>query len=200
MLERKKIIVGLSGGVDSSVAALLLNQRGGDVEGLFMKNWVDFSEKSECTIEVDREDAMSIANTIGISFHEANFAMEYWDFVFKHFLYEYRAGRTPNPDILCNRDIKFKAFLDHAIELGGSMIATGHYVRVEDRDGIFYLLKGLDQNKDQSYCLYTLGQRQLSHTLFPLGTMHKTEVRHIAKKAGLITCNKKDSTGICFIG
>ncbi|MBL4638079.1 MAG: tRNA 2-thiouridine(34) synthase MnmA [Proteobacteria bacterium] len=200
MSEQNKVIVGLSGGVDSSVAALLLNQQGFDVEGLFMKNWVDFAEESECTIEEDRKDASSVADTVGIPFHEANFAMEYWDFVFKHFLDEYRAGRTPNPDILCNREIKFKAFLDHAMQLGGYMIATGHYARVKERDGSFHLLKGLDHNKDQSYFLYTLGQDQLSRTLFPLGELPKPEVRRIAEQAGFITHDKKDSTGICFIG
>lgn len=200
MSEQNKVVVGLSGGVDSSVAALLLNQQGYDVEGLFMKNWVDFAEESECTIEEDRKDATQVADTVGIPFHEANFAMEYWDFVFKHFLDEYRAGRTPNPDILCNREIKFKAFLDHAMQLGGYMIATGHYARVEERDGVFHLLKGLDHNKDQSYFLYTLGQDQLSRTLFPLGELPKPEVRRIAEQAGFITHDKKDSTGICFIG
>jgi tRNA-specific 2-thiouridylase len=200
MSEQNKVVVGLSGGVDSSVAALLLKQQDYDVEGLFMKNWVDFAEESECTIEEDRKDASSVAETVGIPFHEANFAMEYWDFVFKHFLDEYRAGRTPNPDILCNREIKFKAFLDHALQLGGYMIATGHYARVEKRDGLFHLLKGLDHNKDQSYFLYTLGQEQLSRTLFPLGELPKPEVRRIAEQAGFITHDKKDSTGICFIG
>lgn len=200
MSEQNKVVVGLSGGVDSSVAALLLNQQGYDVEGLFMKNWVDFAEESECTIEEDRKDAQSVAATVGVAFHEANFAMEYWDFVFKHFLDEYKAGRTPNPDILCNREIKFKAFLDHAMQLGGYMIATGHYARVEERDGIFHLLKGMDHNKDQSYFLYTLGQDQLSRTLFPLGELPKPEVRRIAEQAGFITHDKKDSTGICFIG
>ncbi len=200
MSNTNKTIVGLSGGVDSSVAALLLQQQDHQVEGLFMKNWVDFADESECTIEDDRKDAISVANNIGIPFNEANFAMEYWDFVFKHFLDEYRAGRTPNPDILCNREIKFKAFLDHAMALGGGMIATGHYARVENRHGQYHLLKGLDHNKDQSYFLYTLGQEQLSRTLFPLGELPKTEVRRIAEQAGFITHDKKDSTGICFIG
>ncbi len=200
MSEHKKIVVGLSGGVDSSVAALLLKQQGFDVEGLFMKNWVDYADESECTVEDDRKDAQSVADKVGIVFHEANFAMEYWDYVFKHFLEEYQAGRTPNPDILCNREIKFKAFLDHAMELGGYLIATGHYARVRERDGKFQLLKGLDNTKDQSYFLYTLGQAQLSRTLFPLGELPKTEVREIAEKAGFINHDKKDSTGICLIG
>ncbi|WP_337998636.1 tRNA 2-thiouridine(34) synthase MnmA [Methylophaga frappieri] len=199
-MQKQKVVVGLSGGVDSSVSALLLKQQAYDVEGLFMKNWVDFADESECTIEEDRKDALSVADKVGIPFHEANFAMEYWDFVFKHFLDEYQAGRTPNPDILCNREIKFKAFLDHAMALGGYLIATGHYARVREVDGEFQLLKGLDGNKDQSYFLYTLGQAQLSRTLFPLGELPKTEVRQIADKAGFITADKKDSTGICFIG
>jgi tRNA-specific 2-thiouridylase len=190
----------MSGGVDSSVSALLLKQQGFDVEGLFMKNWVDYADESECTVEDDRKDAQSVADKVGIVFHEANFAMEYWDYVFKHFLDEYKAGRTPNPDILCNREIKFKAFLDHAMELGGYLIATGHYARVREHEGKFQLLKGLDNSKDQSYFLYTLGQAQLSRTLFPLGELPKTEVRQIAEKAGFINHDKKDSTGICFIG
>lgn len=200
MSENKKIVVGLSGGVDSSVSALLLKQQGFDVEGLFMKNWVDYADESECTVEDDRKDAQSVADKVGIVFHEANFAMEYWDYVFKHFLEEYQAGRTPNPDILCNREIKFKAFLDHAMELGGYLIATGHYARVREENGKFQLLKGLDNTKDQSYFLYTLGQAQLSRTLFPLGELPKTEVRKIAEAAGFINHDKKDSTGICFIG
>ena len=198
--NNNKVVVGLSGGVDSSVAALLLQQQGHEVEGMFMKNWVDFAEESECTIAEDRDDANSVADKIEIPFHEANFAMEYWDYVFKNFLDEYKAGRTPNPDILCNREIKFKAFLDHAMQLGGYMIATGHYARVEEREGNFHLLKGMDHNKDQSYFLYTLGQEQLSRTLFPLGELPKPEVRRIAEQAGFITHDKKDSTGICFIG
>lgn len=200
MSNENKVVVGLSGGVDSSVAALLLKQQFEHVEGLFMKNWVDFADESECTVEEDRKDASSVAKTVGIPFHEANFAMEYWDYVFKHFLDEYRAGRTPNPDILCNREIKFKTFLDHAIELGGEIIATGHYARVEERQGQFHLLKGKDHKKDQSYFLYTLGQEQLSRTRFPLGELPKTEVRRIAEEAGFINHDKKDSTGICFIG
>ena len=194
------IIVGLSGGVDSSVTAHLLVEQGYQVSGLFMKNWVDYADESECTVETDRKDAQSIAATIGIPFHEANFAMNYWDDVFQHFLDEYRAGRTPNPDILCNREIKFKAFLEHAITLGGEKIATGHYARIQQQDGTYYLLKGKDTNKDQSYFLYTLGQKQLAKTLFPLGEIAKPLVRQLAEQAKLVTYDKKDSTGICFIG
>ena len=200
MSQQNKVIVGLSGGVDSSVASLLLTRQGHEVEGLFMKNWVDFADESKCTVEEDRKDAMLVAESVGISFNDANFAMEYWDHVFKHFLDEYRAGRTPNPDILCNREIKFRAFIDHAMQLGGHLIATGHYARVEKRGETYCLLKGLDRNKDQSYFLYTLGQPQLSRTLFPLGELPKPEVRRIAEQAGFITHDKKDSTGICFIG
>jgi tRNA-specific 2-thiouridylase len=200
MSQQNKVIVGLSGGVDSSVASLLLTRQGHEVEGLFMKNWVDFADESECTVEEDRKDAMLVAESVGISFNDANFAMEYWDHVFKHFLDEYRAGRTPNPDILCNREIKFRAFIDHAMQLGGHLIATGHYARVEKQGETYCLLKGLDRNKDQSYFLYTLGQPQLSRTLFPLGELPKPEVRRIAEQAGFITHDKKDSTGICFIG
>ena len=200
MSQQNKVIVGLSGGVDSSVASLLLTRQGHEVEGLFMKNWVDFADESECTVEEDRKDAMLVAESVGISFNDANFEMEYWDHVFKHFLDEYRAGRTPNPDILCNREIKFRAFIDHAMQLGGHLIATGHYARVEKQGETYCLLKGLDRNKDQSYFLYTLGQPQLSRTLFPLGELPKPEVRRIAEQAGFITHDKKDSTGICFIG
>ena len=200
MSQQNKVIVGLSGGVDSSVASLLLTRQGHEVEGLFMKNWVDFADESKCTVEEDRKDAMLVAESVGISFNDANFAMEYWDHVFKHFLDEYRAGRTPNPDILCNREIKFRAFIDHAMQLGGHLIATGHYARVEKQGETYCLLKGLDRNKDQSYFLYTLGQPQLSRTLFPLGELPKPEVRRIAEQAGFITHDKKDSTGICFIG
>ena len=200
MSQQNKVIVGLSGGVDSSVASLLLTRQGHEVEGLFMKNWVDFADESECTVEEDRKDAMLVAESVGISFNDANFAMEYWDHVFKHFLDEYRAGRTPNPDILCNREIKFRAFIDHAMQLGAHLIATGHYARVEKQGETYCLLKGLDRNKDQSYFLYTLGQPQLSRTLFPLGELPKPEVRRIAEQAGFITHDKKDSTGICFIG
>lgn len=193
-------MVGLSGGVDSSVAALQLQQQGYPISGLFMKNWVDFADASECTLTQDREDARIVTSLLGISFYEANFAIEYWEQVFRYFLDEYHMGRTPNPDILCNREIKFKTFLNHALELGNTLIATGHYARIDRREGYYRLLKGRDSNKDQSYFLYTLGQEQLSRTLLPLGELEKPQVRQIAARARLPNHDKKDSTGICFIG
>jgi tRNA-specific 2-thiouridylase len=199
-MNMPRVVVGLSGGVDSSVAALRLQQQGYLVSGLFMKNWVDFADESECTITQDREDARAITDLLEIPFYETNFAIEYWNQVFHYFLDEYRMGRTPNPDILCNREIKFKVFLNHALELGNTLIATGHYARIEQLRGCYRLLKGRDKNKDQSYFLYTLGQKQLSHTLFPLGELDKPQVRRIAAMAQLPNHNKKDSTGICFIG
>ncbi len=198
--EATKVIVGLSGGVDSSVAALLLKQQGYQVEGLFMKNWNDDDGTEYCTAREDLMDALEVSQQIGIELHTINFAENYWDNVFEHFLKEYKAGRTPNPDILCNREIKFKAFLDHAKELGADYIATGHYVRRLDRDGKTYLLKGLDNNKDQSYFLHAVNEEALSHSLFPIGELEKPEVRKIAAEFGLATKAKKDSTGICFIG
>ncbi len=200
MPQKETVIVGISGGVDSSVAALRLKEQGFQVEGLFMKNWEEDDTKEHCSAEIDLKDAQSVCDEIGIKLHTINFSAEYWDHVFTHFLDEYRAGRTPNPDILCNKEIKFKAFLDHAIHLGANKIATGHYARVEERDHQFYLLKGKDSNKDQSYFLYTLGQHQLSHTLFPVGELEKPEVRAIAQGHNFVTSGKKDSTGICFIG
>jgi tRNA-specific 2-thiouridylase len=195
-----KIMVGVSGGVDSSVAALLLARAGADVAGLFMKNWEEDDRDGICPAEADAADAEAVCAKIGIPFHTRNFAAEYWDGVFERFLAEYRAGRTPNPDVLCNREIKFKTFLEHAIDLGADTIATGHYARVAQRDGRFALLRGADVDKDQSYFLYTLGQAQLARTLFPVGEIAKPEVRRIAREAGLVTHAKKDSTGICFIG
>lgn len=201
----KTVIVGMSGGVDSSVSALLLQQQGYNVEGLFMKNWDEDDGTDYCTAKEDLADAQAVADKIGMKLHTANFASEYWDNVFEHFLDEYKAGRTPNPDILCNKEIKFKAFLDYAIHLGADYIATGHYVRnrVDTHDNgaqTAVLLKGLDANKDQSYFLHAVGGEQIAKTLFPVGELEKPEVRAIAEKYDLITAGKKDSTGICFIG
>lgn len=195
-----KVIVGMSGGVDSSVAALLLQQQGYQVEGLFMKNWEEDDNTEYCTAKQDFADAQAVCDKLNIPLHSANFAAEYWNNVFENFLAEYRAGRTPNPDILCNREIKFKAFLDYALELGAQLIATGHYVRRSKDNKDTRLLKGLDNNKDQSYFLYQVGQAELAKSLFPVGELEKTTVRALAEKYGLITHNKKDSTGICFIG
>ena len=199
-MNGKRVIVGMSGGVDSSVSALLLQQQGYQVEGLFMKNWEEDDGTEYCTARQDLADARAVCDRLGIRLHTANFASEYWDNVFEHFLAEYRAGRTPNPDILCNREIKFKAFLDYALMLGADLIATGHYVRRRDSDGQTLLLEGLDPNKDQSYFLHAVGGTQLARTLFPVGELEKPEVRAIAEAAGLATARKKDSTGICFIG
>ncbi|MDO8333027.1 MAG: tRNA 2-thiouridine(34) synthase MnmA [Pseudomonas sp.] len=195
-----RVIVGMSGGVDSSVSALLLLEQGYQVEGLFMKNWEEDDGSEYCTAMDDLADAQAVCDRIGIKLHTANFAAEYWDNVFEHFLAEYKAGRTPNPDILCNREIKFKAFLDYALMLGADLIATGHYVRRRDIDGRTELLKGLDPNKDQSYFLHAVGGEQLAKTLFPVGELEKPAVRAIAEQHQLATAKKKDSTGICFIG
>ncbi len=198
--SRQKVIVGMSGGVDSSVAALRLIEQEYQVEGLFMKNWEEDDTGEYCTAETDLADAQSVCDTLGIPLHTVNFSSEYWDHVFEYFLDEYRAGRTPNPDILCNKEIKFKAFLDYALEMGADFIATGHYARLDRSENTLKMLKGLDQNKDQSYFLYTLQQNQLTRSLFPIGELNKPEVRKLAGKAGFDTANKKDSTGICFIG
>lgn len=198
--KSQHVIVGLSGGVDSSVAAVLLQQKGYKVEGMFMKNWEEDDKEDYCSAAEDLADAKSVSDSLGLSLHTVNFSAEYWDRVFSYFLREYEAGRTPNPDILCNREIKFKAFLEHALRLGADRIATGHYARVDLQDGEYRLLKGRDAGKDQSYFLYTLGQYQLSKTLFPVGELDKPEVRQIAEQHRLVTYNKKDSTGICFIG
>lgn len=195
-----KVIVGMSGGVDSSVSALLLQQQGYQVEGLFMKNWDEDDGTEYCTAMNDLADAQAVCDKLNIKLHTANFAAEYWDNVFEHFLEEYKAGRTPNPDILCNREIKFKAFLEYAKILGADKIATGHYVRRGETQGKATLLKGLDNNKDQSYFLHQVGAEELAQTLFPVGELEKPEVRRLAEQHDLITHNKKDSTGICFIG
>ncbi|OMH32831.1 tRNA 2-thiouridine(34) synthase MnmA [Motiliproteus sp. MSK22-1] len=201
-----KVIVGMSGGVDSSVSALLLQQQGYQVEGLFMKNWDEDDGTEYCTAKDDLADAQAVSDRLGIHLHTANFAAEYWDNVFEHFLSEYKAGRTPNPDILCNKEIKFKAFLEYARVLGADYIATGHYVRrrdtqreTDDKEHC-YLLRGLDGNKDQSYFLHAVGEDEIRQTLFPVGELEKPEVRRIAEEYDLITHDKKDSTGICFIG
>ncbi len=205
-----RVMVGMSGGVDSSVAALLLIEQGYQVEGLFMKNWDEDDDTEYCTAKADLADAESVCKTLGIQLHTANFAAEYWDNVFEHFIQEYRAGRTPNPDILCNREIKFKAFLDYASELGADLIATGHYARRVTRliprgtqgaqEAQTYLLKGLDNNKDQSYFLSAVNEAALERSLFPVGELEKPAVRDLAARHGFITHDKKDSTGICFIG
>ena len=190
----------MSGGVDSSVAALLLKEQGHHVEGVFMKNWEEDDTDTFCPASQDMADAQAVCDQLQIELQRINFAAEYWERVFTDFLSEYKAGRTPNPDILCNREIKFKAFLDYAKQRGADYIATGHYARCEWVNNSFQLQKGLDPQKDQSYFLYTLNQLQLSHSLFPIGDMHKSRVREIADKAGFINHAKKDSTGICFIG
>jgi len=193
-------MVGVSGGVDSSVAALLLAEQGEAVAGMFMKNWEEDDPGGHCPAEQDASDAEAVCRRIGIAFHARNFAAEYWDGVFRHFLDEYRAGRTPNPDVLCNREIKFKTFIEHAEDLGASTIATGHYARSDRVDGRHRLLRAADSDKDQSYFLHLLGQDALARTRFPIGDLRKPEVRAIAQRAGFVTAAKKDSTGICFIG
>ncbi|HCY61455.1 MAG TPA: tRNA 2-thiouridine(34) synthase MnmA [Oxalobacteraceae bacterium] len=201
----KRVVIGMSGGVDSSVSAWLLKQQGYEVIGLFMKNWEDDDDSEYCSTRQDWIDAASVADVVGVDIEAVNFAAEYKERVFAEFLREYQAGRTPNPDVLCNAEIKFKAFLDHAMKLGADLIATGHYARVREAGagadaGRFELLKAVDASKDQSYFLHRLNQAQLSKTLFPLGEIPKTEVRRIAEEIGLPNAAKKDSTGICFIG
>ena len=196
----KTVVVGLSGGVDSSVAALILKEQGYNVIGLYMNNWEEVDACGACTGEEDFADVRRVANKIGIPYYSVNFAKEYLDRVFSYFLKEYAAGRTPNPDVLCNREIKFKDFKEKAKELGGDYIATGHYCDILHTGGVHYLLKAKDQSKDQPYFLNQLSQEQLDGVLFPLGKLDKSEVRKIAEKNGLATAAKKDSTGICFIG
>jgi tRNA-specific 2-thiouridylase len=195
-----KVVVGVSGGVDSAVAALLLQQSGCEVEGLFMQNWEEDDRDGPCSSDADRKDAVAVCGRLGIRFHARNFAAEYWEGVFEHFLAEYRAGRTPNPDVLCNREIKFRTFLDEARTLGADKIATGHYARIDQLDGRYRLLRAADAAKDQSYFLHALGQQALGATLFPLGDLDKPRVRELARRAALPNHAKKDSTGICFIG
>jgi tRNA-uridine 2-sulfurtransferase len=202
MAVKQRVVVGLSGGVDSAVTAYLLKKQGHEVVGIFMKNWEDDDDSEYCSSNEDFVDAAAVADVVGMEIEHVNFAADYKDRVFAEFLREYKAGRTPNPDILCNAEIKFKAFLDHAVRLGAEKIATGHYarVRLNAQTGLHELLKGLDPSKDQSYFLHRLNQAQLSKTLFPVGELHKTEVRQIALDIGLPNAKKKDSTGICFIG
>ncbi len=200
-VRKMRVVVGLSGGVDSAVSAYLLKKAGHEVVGIFMKNWEDDDDSEYCSSNIDFVDAAAVADVIGIEIEHVNFAADYKDRVFAEFLREYQAGRTPNPDILCNAEIKFKAFLDHALRLGAEKIATGHYARVrQSQSGLFELLKGQDPSKDQSYFLHRLHQAQLARTLFPVGELHKSEVRRIADEIGLPNARKKDSTGICFIG
>ena len=194
------VVVGLSGGVDSSVAALLLLEKGYRVEGLFMKNWEEDDDADYCAAAEDLKDAREVAALLGIPLHTANFSADYWDRVFTAFLAEYRAARTPNPDVLCNREIKFRAFLDHALGLGASYIATGHYARISRDFRGWHLRLAADERKDQTYFLHLLGQDQLRYSLFPLGDLNKAQVRALARDAGFPTATKKDSTGICFIG
>jgi len=195
-----RVVVGMSGGVDSSVAALLLKEQGYDVIGIFMKNWDDTDENGVCTATEDYNDVIQVCNQIGIPYYAVNFEKQYWDKVFTYFLDEYKAGRTPNPDVMCNKEIKFKAFLEHAMKLGADYLATGHYAQVVHRDDEVKMLRGVDVNKDQTYFLNQLSQHQLEKVMFPIGSIDKKRVREIAKEAGLATASKKDSTGICFIG
>ena len=198
--NHNQIAVGLSGGVDSAVCALLLKQQGWNVFGIFMQNWETDNQDPYCHAERDLSDARTVCDQLNIPFHVINFSKEYWENVFQYCLNEFSQGYTPNPDIWCNKEIKFKIFLDYALKLGADYLATGHYAKIQLKENYMYLLKGTDVNKDQSYFLYTLGQRELNHCLFPLGHLCKTEVRQIAERAKLVNCYKKDSTGICFVG
>ena len=196
----KHIVVGLSGGVDSSIAAHILKEQGHKVEALFMKNWEEDDTDDQCNAAEDYNDALSISEQLAIPLYERNFSAEYWENVFQDCLAEFRAGRTPNPDILCNREIKFNVFLDHAIDIGADAIATGHYAQISYEDNRYHLLKAVDLNKDQTYFLYTLNQEQLARSVFPLGKLTKDVVRELAQQLDFVTHDKKDSTGICFIG
>lgn len=199
--SQTRVVVGMSGGVDSSVVAYLLKQQGYDVVGVFMKNWDDTNDSGVCTATEDYEDVAKVANKIGIPYYSVNFEKEYWDGVFTYFLDEYKHGRTPNPDVMCNKEVKFKAFLDYAMKLDADFIAMGHYAQIRrDENGHVHLLRGADSNKDQTYFLSQLAQAQLDKALFPIGNLEKSEVRKIAEEAGLATAKKKDSTGVCFIG
>lgn len=195
-----RVVIGMSGGVDSSVAALLLKEQGYDVVGIFMKNWDETDDLGYCTSAEDYEDVRRVCDQIGIPYYSVNFEKEYWNKVFKYFLDEYKSGRTPNPDVMCNKEIKFKAFLEHALKLGADYLATGHYAQVDYKDEEYRLIRGVDNNKDQTYFLNQLDQYQLSKAMFPVGHLNKKDLRQIAKEANLATATKKDSTGICFIG
>ncbi|WP_396022043.1 tRNA 2-thiouridine(34) synthase MnmA [Bombilactobacillus thymidiniphilus] len=200
-MSKKRVVVGMSGGVDSSVSALLLKQQGYDVIGVFMKNWDDADDSGVCTATEDYEDVAKVANQIGIPYYSVNFEKEYWERVFEYFLAEYKKGRTPNPDVMCNKEIKFKSFLDYALKLDADYIAMGHYAQlIRDDSGIVHMLRGADANKDQTYFLSAVAQDQLQNALFPIGNLQKSQVRQIAQEAGLATAKKKDSTGVCFIG
>ncbi|QKY69545.1 tRNA 2-thiouridine(34) synthase MnmA [Lentibacillus sp. CBA3610] len=198
--EDTRVVVGMSGGVDSSVAALLLKEQGYDVVGIFMKNWDDTDENGVCTATEDYDDVVRVCNQLDIPYFAVNFEKQYWDKVFTYFLDEYKAGRTPNPDVMCNKEIKFKAFLEHAMSLGADYLATGHYAQVRNNNGQYEMLRGVDDNKDQTYFLNQLTSDVLENVIFPLGHLNKHEVREIAQEHGLVTATKKDSTGVCFIG
>ena len=204
MLKNKRVVLGMSGGVDSSVAAILLKEQGYEVIGVFMKNWEEKDDNGNCMAEEDYKDVVTVAEQLDIPYYSVNFVKEYWDKVFTYFLDEYKKGRTPNPDVMCNKEIKFKAFLDYAIKLGADYVATGHYARIihEEKDGKIksVMLRGIDDNKDQTYFLCQLSQKQLEKVLFPIGEYKKHQIRAIAEKYNLATAKKKDSTGICFIG
>ena len=200
MSNKEHVVVGISGGVDSAVAAMLLLQQGYQVTGVFMKNWEEDDDEEYCAAEEDYRVAREVCAQLEIPLRAINFSSEYWDRVFAYFLEEYRAGRTPNPDVMCNKEIKFKAFLEYAMSLGAEHIATGHYTRVDQHDQGYRLLRGKDRNKDQSYFLYAIGQHELAHSLFPIGELEKPKVRQLAEDAGFVNYDRKDSTGICFIG